>query len=312
MLATQDPARAGHGDEDVAALGRLEGGHDLVTGHSRLERAQRIDLAHDHRRARPSGPLGDALACPSVPDHDQRVTGEQHIAGAHDPVQRRLARAVAVVERPLGTRLVDGEDGARELTGVLEPAQSHEARRRLFGAADQFRQRHPAGRVRAHEQVGAVVDRDLRRPREQGVDVLDVRVEILAMDRPDLDAVVGHERRRDVVLRGQRVRRAQGEDRATGLERADEVRRLGGDVQAGGHAEPGERALAFEPLADPAQHRHLCVRPFDPRFTRGGERDVGDRVAGAVRAAWGHLSSGSGPACRGLRPERRDTPPARV
>ena len=51
-------------------------------------------------------------------------------------------------------------------------------------------------------------------------------------------------------------------------------------MQAGADHDPLERALAREPLADRAQHRHLPVGPFDPRLAGGGERAVGDVRAG--------------------------------
>ena len=58
VLAAQHPARAGDGDEDVAALGGGQRRHDLVACHPRLERAQRIHLADDDRGAGAAGALG--------------------------------------------------------------------------------------------------------------------------------------------------------------------------------------------------------------------------------------------------------------
>ena len=162
VLAAQHPPGAGDGHEDVAARGGLERRHHLVAGHPRLERPQRVDLADDHRRARAAGALGDPLAGPAVADDHERVAGEQHVAGADDPVERRLAGPVAVVERPLGAGLVDREHRAGELPVVLEPPQPHEPGGRLLGAADQPVERVAAERVGGDQQVGAVVDRDLR------------------------------------------------------------------------------------------------------------------------------------------------------
>ena len=91
--------------------------------------------------------------------------------------------AVAVVERALGQRLVDGEHGARSRPSSCERAQPDEPGRRLLGAADERRRATPrrrrAGRT---EQVGAVVERDLRRPRRGGDDVRAVGVAALAAD----------------------------------------------------------------------------------------------------------------------------------
>ena len=95
----------------------------------------------------------------------------------------------------------------------------------------------------------------------------------------DRDAVLLDERRRDVVLGRERVRRAEHDVGAAGLERAHQVRGLGGDVQAGGDAVAGERLLALEALADRGQHRHLPVGPLDPPHALGGERQVLDVVS---------------------------------
>ena len=78
----------------------------------------------------------------------------------------------------------------------------------------------------------------------------------------------------DVVLRGERVRRAEHHVRAAGLQRAHEVRGLGRDVQARGDAVAVERLLVLEPLADRLQHRHLPVCPLDAAHAFGGEREV--------------------------------------
>ena len=133
--------------------------HHLVAGHPRLERAQRVDLADDHRGAGAAGALGDPLAGPAVPDDDERVAGEQHVAGADDPVERRLAGAVAVVERALGARLVDREHRARTSS---PSASSRRSRTRPVVVSSvppiSPSSASPPSAWRGHEQVGAVVD----------------------------------------------------------------------------------------------------------------------------------------------------------
>ena len=98
----------------------------------------------------------------------------------------------------------------------------------------------------------------------------------------DVDAVA--ERLGDVLLRDERVGRAERDVGPALAQREDEVRRLGGDVQAGADADAGERALAGEARADRAQDGHLPARPLDPAAGEPG------------------LSSGNGPACTGRRP----------
>jgi hypothetical protein len=121
--------------------------------------------------------------------------------------------------------------------------------------------------VQEREEVGAVVERDLRPAADQRAHVGRVGVGALAAAAVDLRLL--RERGGDVVLRGQRV---GGGERRVGPardQRADEVGRLRRDVQAGGHAHARERSLRGEPLADRAQDRHLRVRPFDTGETRG-------------------------------------------
>src|SRR6185295_19942893 len=116
--------------------------------HPRLERGERIDLAHDYRRARAARAERDAAAGPAIAEDDEGVPGEQQVRRAQDAVERGLAGAVAVVEGALGERLVDGEDRAREPAVRLERADADEARRRLLERPDQ--------RLRAFAGTGLV------------------------------------------------------------------------------------------------------------------------------------------------------------
>ena len=113
------------------------------------------------------------------------------------------------------------------------------------------------------DDVGAIVHRDVGLVVGGRLDVRVVRVVVLALDGEDGRVVLLHERRRDVVLRGQRVRGAQHDVRPARNERAHEVRGLRGDMQARGHAVPCQGLLPLEALADGGEHRHLAVGPGD-------------------------------------------------
>ena len=132
VLAPSTSRVARDGDEDVAALGRVERGHDLEALHARLERRDRVDLADDDRGARAARPLGDAAARPAVAEDDERAAGEQQVRRAQDAVERRLAGPVAVVEDALGARLVDRETGHASRPSASRRADADEARRRLL------------------------------------------------------------------------------------------------------------------------------------------------------------------------------------
>ena len=128
---------------------------------------------------------------------------------------------------------------------------------------------------RRHE-VGAVVHGDRRLKLETGPDVPVVARVVLALDGEGLDAVDGHERRRHVVLGGQRVGGAQAHLGAARHQGAHEVGGLAGDVQAGGQALAGQGLLPSETLADRGQHRHVAVGPGDAARTGLGQLQIQD------------------------------------
>ena len=224
--------------------------------------------------AHPACAHRDAATGPAVAGDDEALAGEQDVRRADDPVDRRLARAVAVVEEVLRARLVHGDDREAELAVALERLQADDARGRLLGAGDDVAELLAAGGVEDADHVGAVVHRQVRAVVDRGLDVPVVRVVVLALDREDADAVLLDQRGRDVVLGRERVRRAEHDVGAAGGQRAGEVRRLGRHVQACGDAVPGERLLALEALADRREHRHLPVCPRDPPHALGGERQI--------------------------------------
>ena len=99
--------------------------------------------------------------------------------------------------------------GQAQASRGLHLAQPHEAGRRLLGRAEHRGDELRPRLVQHADQVGAVVERDLRLAGHQRADVRRVEIEILAVDRVDLEPVAGDERRRDVVLRRERVGGAQ-------------------------------------------------------------------------------------------------------
>ena len=114
------------------------------------------------------------------------------------------------------------------------------------------------------EEVGAVVERDVRRAVDDGDDAGRVGVGVLAAAAVRR-AAVGDERRDDLVLRRQRVGGGERDLRPAGDERPHEAGGLGRHVQAGADAQAVQRALGGQALADRAQDGHLPVRPLDPR-----------------------------------------------
>ena len=180
----------------------------------------------------PRARLDDALAAVAVAGDDDDLAGQQHVGGPDDAVEGRLAGAVAVVEHVLGVGVVHGDD--RELQGPvgLHGPQADDAGGGLLGAGQDLAHLVGALPVQAGHQVAAVVHGHLRVGVEDGVDVAEVGLGVLALDGVDGDALVQGQRGGHVVLGGQRVRGAGDDGGAARLERAEQVGGLGGDVQA--------------------------------------------------------------------------------
>ena len=183
-----------------------------------------------------------------------------------DAVDRGLARAVAVVEQVLALGVVDRDHRELQLALLLHRPQADDARGRLLHAGDD-----PLGvvlslHVHLVDQVGPVVERDDGLVVDGRVDVVVVDLAVLAPDGEDRDAEILDQRGRHVVLRAQRVRRAQHRVRAAILERSRQVGRLGRDVQARGNIHALQRLGPRKPLANLPQDRHVVVRPQNPSF----------------------------------------------
>ncbi len=270
-VAVDDVEVTGDRDPDVAFLGGFHGGHDAVALHDGLERLHRIDLEHDDAGAHAVRAARDAATAPAVAGDDDRAAGDQAVGGADDAVQRRLAGAVAVVEEVLGLGLVDGHDRVLQRTVGRHGRKADDAGGGLFSAADDVLEHLGLLGVDAAHDVGAVVHGHLRLVRDGLVDVLVVRLGVLALDRVGANAILRNECRGHVILRGERVARAQHDVGAAGLQGAHQVRGLGGDVQARAHAESLEGLLGSEPLADGGEYRHVGIGPLDARLASGSE-----------------------------------------
>ena len=159
-------------------------------------------------------------------------------------------------------------------------AEPRDAGGRLLGAPTHLGQELAPAGVQLGHHVGAVVHRDLGTRLEDGADVRVVRVAVLAFLREDRDAFVGHERRRDIVLRRERIRRAERDARAAVAQHEHQVRGLRGDVQARADAQIDERTLFRESLADLGENGHLARGPGDAASARLRETEVGDVVLG--------------------------------
>ncbi len=168
-----------------------------------------IDFGDDDFRSRAARARSQAASAPAVAgDHELR-SGEQEIRGADDAVDGRLSGAVAVVEQMLGVGVVDGHDRITQHAFLGHGAQANHAGGRLFGAADYIRQFGRALGVQNRHQVGAVIHGELRPVIDRRHDVRIVAVVVLTLDGENRNVVIADETRGNVILSGQRVRRAQ-------------------------------------------------------------------------------------------------------
>ena len=270
VLAAQHVARAGDGDEDLAALGGLERRHDLEALHARLERAHRIDLADDDAGPRAPGALRDAAAGPAVAEHDDGAPGEEEVRRAQDAVERRLAGAVAVVERALGLRLVHGQDRAVRAALGLHRAHPQQAGRRLLGRAAQ--RGHGVGERGVHDadEVGAVVERDVGPGGRERGDVLGPRVGALAVDGEHRGGAVGcasAAATSSCVASGLAAQSATFAPPTRSVRTSTAVSAV--TCRHAATATPSSGRSVGEARADRPEDGHLPVRPADPRLALG-------------------------------------------
>ena len=111
VLAADDVAAAGRGDEDVALRSDVFQSRDLIAFHRGLQRADGIDLRDENAGALALQRLGAAFADIAVAADDGDFAGNHHVRCALDAVQKRLAAAIQVVELGLCAGVVDIDCG---------------------------------------------------------------------------------------------------------------------------------------------------------------------------------------------------------
>jgi hypothetical protein len=191
-----------------------------------------IDLTDDDARAHPTRPRRDAPAAPAVAGYHEGRGGQQDVCRTEDAVQRILAGPVAVVEHPLGGRVVQADHREAQAAFAGQRAHPNHAGGGLLdpghGRADL------RSLVEHSDQVGAVVHDEVRVGCQDGLQVPLVGRKILTVPGLHGDLLIGDQRGADVVLGRERVGGAEGDLGAAGPQRAEQDCRLGGDVERGG------------------------------------------------------------------------------
>src|ERR1019366_989856 len=148
----------------------------------------------------------------------------QQIRRADDAVDGGLAGAVAVVEEMLGLRIVHGDDGIFERAVFRHGAQPDDTGGGLFGASDYVgHQMLVLGQQQRH-QVRAVVHGDLRLVVHGGVQMRVVGGVVFTLNRVGGNRVILYERGGNLILRGERIRRAENQIGAAVTQRDGQVR----------------------------------------------------------------------------------------
>ena len=113
--------------------------------------------------------------------------------------------------------------------------------------------------MKRRNQVGAVIHRDMRFEIERLVDMLVIGLVVFAVDGKDGDAVIFHQRSRDIILRGKRIGRAQYGIGAAGLEGDHQVGGLGRHMQTAGHSLTPLSGFSFANRSRMSpKDRHIC------------------------------------------------------
>jgi hypothetical protein len=128
------------------------------------------------------------------------------------------------------------------------------------------------GMERGHD-IGPIVDHEVRLVIERCLDVAIVGLGVFALDRENRNAGVD-QCGRDIVLRGERVARAEDRVGSAGLECECEIGRFGGDMRTAEQAQPFERLLLRELITDLPKDRHFSRSPIDAPPPIGGQRRI--------------------------------------
>ena len=289
MLRSDDVLAACDRDKDVTDLRRLIHLHDAEPVHGRVQRFEGVYLGDDHVCAHSLCAHGRSFSAPSVSCDDNSLARNDEVGRVHDRRPDRLTGTVFVVIIMLCLRVIDRHHRAGKNALPLTGFQTVNACRRLFTAADQLISVFPAASAEQVNKITAVVDDQMRVARER------LRKEILILGRRhaiDSEGLNAHlrDRRRNVILRGERIAAGQIDFRPAFCKHKPEVRGLGFQMDGYCYAKTFERLLRFELLLNFSEGRHKGADPFDFLPARGGEGSV-------FNSAHDLFSSHSGSVC---------------
>ena len=281
MAANNDVFHARGRAENVADLGGLVHRHHAVAFHDGPKSRKRVDFGDDDVGAHAASTHGDTAAAVAKARNDERLAGEEHAGRSKNPVERGLARAVDVVEIPLGHGVVDGDNGVAQVACSGHGTKPMNAGGGFLGSADNAGGVFGFFTVDTNDEVGAVVEGQGRFELEGFVDA---PVEILrGLAVPSVDGVaLAGEPSSDLVLRGEGVAARPRNLGACCTNRLDKNGRFFGHVEAPGHTHTGQRFGALGLVLKFGQHRHAGSRPIDEKGPAVGQFHVANGVVLAL------------------------------
>src|SRR4029077_18018788 len=130
---------------------------------------------------------------------------EEHVSGANDAVNGGLASAIAIVEKMLGHRVVDGNDRILQRAILGHGAKANHTSGGFLCSRDDVGDEVGALSEKHGDEVRAVVDGELGFVLEGGAQVRIVGVVVFTFDGERRNAVVAIEGGGDFVLSRERI-----------------------------------------------------------------------------------------------------------
>ncbi len=128
------------------------------------------------------------------------------------------------------------------------------------------------------DQIRAVIHGHVRLMIKRRAQVAVVGGVVFAFDRKHRDFVLRNQRRRHVILGGQRIGSGYHNIRAACLQSAHQIRRFGGYVHAGCHSDALERTFLAEAFLERGQYGHFPRGPIHAAPAALGQVDVFDVI----------------------------------
>ena len=285
---SEDVSAAGGGDEDLANLGGLLHGGDLVAGHSSLESVDRVDLSDENASTHAVESHGAALTDITETSDDSDLASNHDIGSTLDTVDKGLTAAVKVVELGLGNRVVDVDSRDKEF-GVLEHSvEVVDTSGGLLGDTEAALEHVRVLVVDKGGQVTTIVEDEVERLAilEGSELLLQAPVVLLlglALPREDGDTNGGNGSS-GVVLGGEDVAAGPGNLSTEVGEGLDQDSSLDGHVKAASDTGTGEGLVGGVLGSGLDETGHLVLGELNLLAAKGSEGEVGDlELAGGSR-----------------------------